>query len=467
MASKQGLALWRTTWSYLQWAAMLAVLVSAAWWWRVFHLRDLGLETFHFYHFGYFSLALLAIVAWLLTGGRGLMPLVGDGALWWLVLLWQLALWGRISIGAEVRNWEVALGESSEFIVVVVFVTAWVANPPPRWAVLWALTLAMLLQVGLGIGQTFLQGSIGLEDWFGWAGLRELPLDPSQSGTSVIGAERYLRPYGLSAHPNLWVAGVILGFFAALGGFFYSATNKRGQALWLGCLALGWWGLWLSFSRAALLGTFLGGLALVLFMALQAWQQKLALPWRKAGMVGAMLLAVTFLFMALYPDLTLGRWRGTVQTEGGQASTFENFSAASRAVYMEQALDLIPQHLWRGVGRGNFAWESAYLLYCCDDRDLRGDHVHNIYVLAWAEVGLVGLVLWGLALLYGLGLVCWRGWQGQNSPEALVLLGGVLAWLVIGWFDHYAWTQFGHQLLFWSLLASAFGKKIQKPTLPT
>ncbi|MBZ0310314.1 MAG: hypothetical protein K8I82_29910, partial [Anaerolineae bacterium] len=116
--------------------------------------------------------------------------------------------------------------------------------------------------------------------------------------------------------------------------------------------------------------------------------------------------------------------------------------------------ELLDTHRWRGVGIGVFPWESARML--ADDwRDLNGDNVHHIYLLVLVETGIIGFILFMEAMIGGIFLILGRAWRGQLSLESVCLLAGVVAWLAIGWFDHYPVTQMGYQLLFWGSFAVA------------
>jgi hypothetical protein len=430
----------------------LGVLVTSTWWWRVPTLKKLDtppllmMQEFHFYHFGFFILLTGALLAWLLSGAWGLGRLTEGGVWLWLLFLAQLAIWGRVSFGEGTRNSLVAADESTEFIWVFLFILSLAAHPLPLKTLAGALILGGLIQGAVGLGQVWTQGDIGLRDWTGPALIRELPLDPARSGISVLGPERFLRPYGLAAHPNLWAPAALL---AMMAGFTFYGPSRWGRIGALLIIGGGWYLLLLSFSRAALGG---GMLALLVLLAWGLWRAYIRAGSARAGYIppatiGLALILASVLFMLAYGDLWWGRAQGTAGAT--EAASFEDFSAASRAVYWEQAWQLIPDHLWRGVGRGNFAWESAYLLFCCDWRDLRGDHVHHIYLLALAEVGVVGFALWMSALTYGLGLALWRA-RGLGQ---IALTGALVGLLAIGFFDHYLWTQFGHQLLFWGVLA--------------
>ncbi len=429
---------------YVQHATSLAIFICGAWWWRNVWLRDLDapFSNLYFMHHMVTSLAGLALLAWVLAGlparwrmGRGLW-------LWWAALV-ALGGWMLFSAG-EVLNAGVLQSAAGQWLFLTLFVLASLRNgPPPKW-VAGALVAGMVLAGGLGIAQTALQHDLGLR--VEGLNLREFRLDPSESGVSVVGAGRYLRPHGLSAHPNLWAGGMVLGFFAALPLW----KNPRYRPLAALLSGLAFWGIGLSFSRAALGATVVG---LGVFAGLVVLSGK-ARAWRRPAMLaGILLLGLALIFTGVYADLLAERYGLTTSDAPG----FTDYSGASRGVYLAQARDLIPAHFWRGVGAGNFAWESAALLR--DDwRDLRGNAVHHIYYLAWVETGIIGAALYGVGLLGGLLLGGWRAYRGRLSPAQMGLLAGCAAWLAIGWFDHYLWTQLGHQLLFWGALAAALAQ---------
>jgi O-antigen ligase len=173
-------------------------------------------------------------------------------------------------------------------------------------------------------------------------------------------------------------------------------------------------------------------------------------------------LCVGLAFVAFFHPLLLPR----VGLQKSASPTFQTSSAAGRAVYQEQALALWAEHRWQGVGLGNFAWHSARLLQY-DWRDLRGDHVHHLYLLAGVETGTIGLGLFLLSQALTFGLLGRRAWRGELDPIGAALAAGVVGWLAIGWFDHYPWTQFGYQLLFWGISACILGRKTHMPTPPS
>src|SRR5258708_6856485 len=109
-----------------------------------------------------------------------------------------LVLWLRLS-----ATWSLypddSLGAAQQFAVVALFalVTICVGVAPRSVAIAFA--MGMIVQTVIAVAQTSLQHSVGLS-WFG-----EFGLTPNQSGVSVLmaGTDRWLRPYGLTNHPNV------------------------------------------------------------------------------------------------------------------------------------------------------------------------------------------------------------------------------------------------------------------------
>jgi O-antigen ligase len=444
----------------VQWAATLLIFFCASWWWRPHWLRDVGVaqanpgDRWYSIHYGIFPLVVIAVLAWVLVGLRGMMRLSNTAGIIWLVFLLQMAVWTRITISGDVRNLDVAIGGATEMLLMTVFIASVLANAPPlRW-VIGAICAGMILQAVLGILQTAMQHSVGILDLqsvpvLGLLELPELWLDPQLSGVSVLQVDgvRWLRPYGMSAHPNLLAGALAMGLAASLAAWLRPATRSLAAVM----TAFLWFALLLTFSRGALAGFAVGLGAVVLLWLLGGHlRDKSARTGLLAGVILA--LVVGLFFVGLH--LSMVRARYGLDDREGQPATLEDMSAASRAVYLEQAKQLINEHTFTGVGIGNFAWESAWMLVN-DPRDLRGNHVHNMYYLILAEIGLIGFGLFMAAILYGVGLTIVRARRGHMQAGQIALLGGVIAWLAIGWFDHYPWTQLGFRLLFWGAFAVA------------
>ena len=454
------------------------VLFTAGWWWRATWIQDYQLphdERLYFIHFGFMAFVALAIVAWFLGDLHGLTELFDSGSILWIIPFLQLAVWGRISYGADVRNAEIAFSSAVQLITVSAFTLTVAANAPSARATAFTLTASMVLLVFVGIAQSAVQHDLKLHVLFDPLGLdiRELTLDPARSGISVVetvDGTRYLRPYSLTAHPNLTAGLVAMGLAAASG--LWMNQNRRWAAFALG---IGWWGLLLSFSRSALVAFFIGGVffagmyliylyrnstrdedsatndSRTGFTSIQPIFQTLKSIIRRDVLPLIMLFVVVgMIFAALYYPLIAVRYG----IQKPDTPTLETLSSASRAVYIEEAGQLIRENPLKGVGIGNMPWESAWMLRN-DPRDLRGDNVHNIYLLSLSEVGIVGFGLYIGAIGIAFLLFLRRTWQGKTSVVQISLMTGVMIWLAIGWYEHYPWSQFGYQLIFWGVLAIA------------
>jgi O-antigen ligase len=181
----------------------------------------------------------------------------------------------------------------------------------------------------------------------------------------------------------------------------------------------------------------------------------LPLIWRAAARQRARLVALAGtaliiggLFIALYGPFVAAR-------AGAGEESIELRSAADRAVYAEFALRAVDESPLVGLGIGNFAWRaSAYLQATAFD--LRGQPVHHIYLLAFAELGLIGLLLLSAALTLGIEAAL-QACRLHRDVSRAALTGAVIALAFVGLFDHYPWTLLQFQTLWWGLLGALGG----------
>ncbi len=287
------------------------------------------------------------------------------------------------------------------------------------------LLFGALLQSGLGIYQFFTQRAAP-QTYLGMS-----YHEPHDLGVSVVETSyrRYLRAYGGMPHPNIlggYLAGVLL-----LGIILYFSEREPDSLgalvkdiLLLLSLGVVWTGLLLSFSRAAWI---VFGLGLLFLLWRIGWRQK-SWRWGKlilvCGAIGIVL--VSLLGEAFAARFTL-------------ADREEVRSIRERIEYTYEARDLIAEHWWRGGGLGNY----TYLLRQQLPFSRPGWYyqpVHNIFLLVWAELGLVGLVLW-------LGLLLVLLWPLRRRKFGFL----AFLFLVFMLVDHWLWTShFGTLYLFFS-----------------
>jgi len=146
-------------------------------------------------------------------------------------------------------------------------------------------------------------------------------------------------------------------------------------------------------------------------------------------------------------------WSGLAGRIGVTSQGTETRSIEERYALTAGAGALIAQRPWSGVGLGNFS-TALYRLA----RDSVAAYpifqpVHNVLLLATAELGPAGGLLW-LWLLAAPWAVLWHGRARLRTEPGLALrmagLSGVLAALaVVSWFDYYVWTSHQGQLVLW------------------
>jgi hypothetical protein len=286
---------------------------------------------------------------------------------------------------ALVRVWPVHTPQIAVTTLVAIAMFWWaffyvLQDWPERWAVA-SLAVFLFVQGTIATLQFVRQSSIGLQ-WLG-----EKWLDPAQgSGASVIEAtgRRWLRAYGLTPHPNMLGGYLSLGLLICLGAAL-AAGDRRRRWLWF-CIGMGALGLFFTFSRAAWLSALLG----LLYIAgvTRAWRR---IHWRTArtrwlaggllaiGLVGALVVWVT------YGDLIVTRFFRL-------GNPLEVASIQDRVVDARQAWGLIRTVPFKGTGSGYYL--GALWAGVGEDRPPGFRKVHNVPLLATAELGIGGGMLW-------------------------------------------------------------------------
>jgi O-antigen ligase len=302
------------------------------------------------------------------------------------------------------------------------FVLLFVLNEKPNLVL--PLSLVVLIQGTVAVGQFLRQGDLGLEL------LGELVLDPAVQGVTVLWArdQRWLRAYGLTGHPNLLGANLAIWMLLLLPVLVQAKGWRRVSSTIVA--SMGVLGLLASFSRASWLAFGLG---------LSIW---VAATWRGDGktnlrtclrlspwpihLIIPILLATIFVFSN--QDLVTSRFFHL-------DTPIEANSLDERQRDSDLALRVIAAHPWRGVGAGNYL--PAVRAIEPDSRP-----VHNIPLLATAELGLLGAVL-----------LLWLTVSGLRARPEVV--APWIAMLVIGLFDNTVWfTTSWHAAIMMGILVA-------------
>jgi len=295
----------------------------------------------------------------------------------------------------------------------------------------WSLVLAVIYSSLLAIAQFIKQSSVGGIFW--WLGERTFNAGtPGIAKTDFFG-HLLLRPYATFPHPNVLAAFVLIAFILS-APFVY----QKDKLLFVFYFLISTVTLFISFSQAVWLVGLVVGLLVLGNLKINKWLKGLA--WG-----GAIFLLIFYLI---------------------KVPIFMEESFSQRLGLAKNALQLIKQNLFIGVGLNNFIvnlpkFQQGQILWL--------QPVHNIYLLMVAETGLVGLVIfgWFLFLSYKKLLSCYARYlvisnkkrdieisRYQNS--LFIALGAILA---LGLFDHYWLTLQQTQLLFAIILGLIWGEE--------
>jgi len=360
----------------------------------------------------------------------------------------------------------------------------------------FAIILNGLFQSLLEITQFIHNGSLGLRI------LGESILGSNIDGVAkiLINGEKHIRVYGTFPHPNILAGFLLIPLFIIISEFIqrkFSLTSSRlspcqGEPhpnpllikeresvnlppLNKGRVGMGWnnvphetflgfipklalhaillitgLGFLLTFSRSAFLGFFIG---LIIF----AWQTKKhyhisspffkggpreilksqysknpspALPFRKGESRKHLTLFLYFTALLIF---TLFLIKST--------SFFSNRSLQERDLYQNVSYETFLKHPLAGVGIGQFVM-SEYQNHPSLE-SWQYQPVHNIYLLAFSELGIVGLIFF---LLWIFSIMRWGSGKNRNTDLLRSLLLTrlsicciVLSFLFIAFFDHYFW----------------------------
>jgi len=291
---------------------------------------------------------------------------------------------------------------------------------------------SLFLHACLGIYQFLMQSTFACK-YLGLA--QHLPY--ALSGESVLEnvSGRWLRAYGGFDHPNIFGAMMAVGVILTVYLLINKTSNKKWLNLNLSFLFIFTLALFFSFSR----GSWLALAAAFVTWILVEYQKpifsyKLEF-FRRPLFWGALLLLVIFLFQ--YSNL--------VTTRIGGKDRLEIKSVAERINYVIDAKNLLHDRWLFGVGPGNYV--AAVTEINPHQPFWYYQPVHNYFLLAWAELGIFGLLFFLCffgTLIFSLSIS--RRGHGLNLALAAILImvmmlehwlfslhfGILITWLLLG-----------------------------------
>lgn len=289
----------------------------------------------------------------------------------------------------------------------------------------WVFGIAVICESLLGLAQVLSRGS--LNGLFYFLGERSITSLTPGAATAVINGEIFLRPYGTFSHPNVLAGFLLLGLvyiFSSRMAFSF----RPAPLFQIAVLLFGSVGLLLTLSR-------IPSILWLLFLTYQGVRKARELLGTKrlftartlfftalgvTGTIASIVLLRTYFFLLLHRI--------------AESSLLEE-SFVVRADLMRTALRLITEHLLIGVGLGNFLITSIQYRDPQEPLFYAVQPVHNIFLLLWAEIGTLGLILfiWFVVRSYR--------HAGTAGKRMLFIV------LLLGLFDHYLLTLQQGQLL--------------------
>ena len=296
----------------------------------------------------------------------------------------------------------------------------------------------------VALAQFLTQHSVGLQ-WLG-----EYPLDPAQSGASIVAADgvRLLRAYGLTDHPNILGGCIAFGLLVLASVYLQRGLRWAAMAVMVPAGAA----LLATFSRSAWLA-FVLGVLLVLLVDMIYQNRSAWLRWIWLILASSALL-VGFV-------TTYGRFLGVRLGAGNSFTTptVEEQSIGERMLLIQSAASIIQSRPLVGVGLG--AAPEALKVYK-PDWPVTFEPPHAVLLDAAVETGLLGAACY-LALVISpwAMYLSHRGYLGAH-PLATCIMALLVALMVVGLFDYYPWASNAGRLwqwLAWGLWASTAGAR--------
>lgn len=302
--------------------------------------------------------------------------------------------------------------------------------------------LAVALQ-GAFAGWQFNQQTTPANKWLGLAQHTSTDLGASVVETTAKDghSERWLRAYGSFDHPNMLGGFLALGLLMAIWLLINTPVGQKQKTkeMFLSlAIILGVTGLFLSFSRAAVLA-FGVGLTILFISQLKLWPRLIL----SAFLVVIVSATLSYQYGYLYAS------RAKNIAVSDIDKRLEAKSISERIEYLNQAKTLIKTHPLLGVGLGNFGITVSKKI-TLKQISYYYQPVHNVFYLVASEIGLLGLAC--LLLLFGLLIMASLKINSINCLP-LAMIAGLITIMML---DHWLWSLHFGVIFFWVILGLSF-----------
>lgn len=304
--------------------------------------------------------------------------------------------------------------------------------------ILQVLLLGGVFQAVIAVLQFLKQGSLGLSF------LGESVLGPHISGVAAFfieSGEKIMRAYGTTPHPNILAAYLFLAIFSFYFLLLYQKQNTAYHRLLTAGYVVMLVGFFFTFSRTIIFLWTVGVSARILISYFterfrhQFWDNELM----RAQILKVVLITLiaSAIFAVIYWPEIYSRLTISSEEEAVRLRAFYNEES------LKGGINLF------GIGPGDF---TGWLME--QNPNLPSfvyQPVHNIYLLIYSEVGLVGFVLF-LFFIGGLLYEFFKKVRIRKMWDYSFLLV-IASVLMIGLFDHFLLTVQQGRFIFWLSLA--------------
>lgn len=296
-----------------------------------------------------------------------------------------------------------------EFSIFFLYISKYVFKKIELSLIAKALVIGGAIQSVIGLIQYLIQRDIGLRI------LGESVIGPYISGTAAFileNGDKVIRGYGLTPHSNIYSAYILLSISALL---WLASRKKTDWFLYIAPLLV--FGIGVGYSRTILL---LFGIIFLIFSIKSVKEINIRKP-----------LLVIFISGLLFISWQFSEIKSRVLISG------DDEAVTMRGFYNKEAISGGPE--WLGVGIGNFVPWSIIQVPSLPNNLYQP--VHNVFLLLYKEIGLVGLSLF---ILFIISLfIHSNNWYFKTFFIFIVFL--ML-------FDHYLLTLQQGRFIFWFAL---------------
>ena len=331
-----------------------------------------------------------------------------------------------------------------EFVIFYFYIKSYAINAFGFIPSLLALISGALFQSVVAILQFFQQSDLGLRI-FG-----ESLLGKDMTGIASffnLHGEKIIRAYGTTPHPNVLAAYLFLGVYAFYFVYLYTYLYQKSR---INHPALNWFllaaypvmllGLFFTFARTVVFLWFAGFCIRAGFvLGKKEFRKIFSTPANKAKLTKILVIStvVVVLFGTVFWSEAVSRIKISGDEEAVQLRIFYGRESLKTGVN------------WLGVGSGNFV--NWLMLEDPDIPRYLYQPVHNIYLLTYAETGMLGVLAFVLFFVFMIrDFVLKTAFEKFYHYSFLLVL---LSFLTIGLFDHFLLTLQQGRFMFWLVAA--------------